>query len=89
MHPARAALACVIGHQIGSGLFDHLAAPVRGAFERRVVDYHQLAILGQMQVELTATNAMLEALLKAGKGVFRCFAFGAAVAINQGHNCSL
>jgi len=30
-------------------------------------------------------NAVLEALFKAGKGVFRCFAFGAAMALNQSH----
>ena len=88
MHPARAAFTRVIGHQVGSGLFNHLAASIGGAFEGRVVDHHQLAIFGQVQIQFATTNAVLEALLKAGKGVFRCFAFGAAMAINQGHNCS-
>ena len=89
LHPARAALACVIGHQVGGGVLDNLAAPVSGALEGRVVDHHKFAIFGQVKVQFTATNAMLEALLKAGKGVFRCFAFGAAMAINQGHSYSL
>ena len=89
MHPARAALACVIGREIGCGVFDHLAASVGGALERRIVNHHQLTVLGQVQVEFAAAHAVLEALLEAGEGVFGCFAFGAAMAINQGHNCSL
>jgi len=87
--PARAALACVVCHQFRSGVLDHLAAPVGGALERRVVDDHQLVVHGQVQVEFAAAHAVLEAFLKAGQGVFRCFALGAAMAVDEGHGSSL
>jgi hypothetical protein len=66
-------------------VLDHLAAPVGGALEGRVVDHHQFAVHGQVQVQFAAAYAVLEAFLKAGQGVFRCFALGAAMAVDQGH----
>jgi hypothetical protein len=53
------------------------------------MDYHEFAITGQVQIQLAAANAVLEAFLEAGQGVFRCFAFSAAVAVNKGHVYSL
>ncbi|MNH88510.1 hypothetical protein D3C87_1359250 [compost metagenome] len=89
LDPARAALARVVGHQLGGGVFDDLAAPLRGAFEGRVVDDHQLAVLGQVQIQFATAHAVLETFLKAAQGVFRCFALGAAVAVDEGHGSSL
>src|SRR5476649_193341 len=86
--PTRAAFARVHLHKIGCRILDDFAAPVGGAFDGRVVDDHQLAVHVQVQIQFAAAYTVLEALLKAGQGVFRCFAFGTAVAINQGHSCS-
>ncbi|MNY27880.1 hypothetical protein D3C86_1618190 [compost metagenome] len=87
--PARSAFARVVGHQLCRRMFDHLAAPVSSALECRVVDDHQLAIHGQVQVQFAAAHAVLETFLKAGQGVFRCFALGAAMAVDEGHGSSL
>ncbi len=89
LDPARATLACVVGHQLGSGVLDHLAAAVGGALEGRVMNDHQLVVHGQVQVQFAAAHAVLEAFLKAGQGVFRCFALGAAMAVDEGHGSSL
>ncbi|MCY1182720.1 hypothetical protein D9M73_232930 [compost metagenome] len=89
LDPARATLARVIGHKLGRRVFDDLAATVGGALEGRVVDDHQLAVHGQVQVQFAATHAVLETFLKAGQGVFRCFALGAAMAVDEGHGSSL
>ncbi|RML23558.1 hypothetical protein APX70_03282 [Pseudomonas syringae pv. maculicola] len=38
-----------------------------------------------MQVQFTAAHAVFEAFLEADQGVFRCFALGAAVAVDKRH----
>src|SRR5471030_555547 len=82
-------LARVVGHQFRGVMLYDLATAIGGALEGRVVDDHQLAVPGQVQVQLATTHAVLEAFFEAGQGVFRCFAFGAAVAVDQGHIYSL
>jgi hypothetical protein len=83
-----AALTRVISDQLGGVVLDHLAAVAGGAFQRRVVNHHQLAVARQVQVQLATMHTVLQAFLEAGQGIFRCFAFGPAMAIDQGHGCS-
>jgi hypothetical protein len=73
----------VIGSQLI--VLHHLATAAGGALEGRVVNHHQLAITRQVQVEFAAGHAVFQATLEAGEGVFRRFALGAAVAVDQGH----
>jgi len=87
--PARAAFARVVGLKLRRRMFDDLAAPFGGALESRVMNDHQLVVLGQVQVQFATAHAVLEALLKADQGVFRCFALGAAMAVDEGHGSSL
>ncbi len=58
-----------------------------GALECRVVDDHQFAVAGKMQIQLAAAHAVLEALLEAHQGVFWRFALGAAMAVDECHGC--
>ncbi|MNV83233.1 hypothetical protein D3C71_1770200 [compost metagenome] len=53
------------------------------------MDHHQLVVGGQVQVQLAAGHALLEAALEAGEGIFRALAPGAAMAVDEGHDGSL
>src|SRR5690606_32514082 len=88
--PAGPAETRIVAGQFFCRMLGDLAAPAGGAFERRIVDDHQLAVTGQVQVQLTTTYAVLQTLLEAREGIFRCFTFGATMAVDQGHgrDCS-
>ena len=88
-HPARAALARVVLHQFGGVVLDHLATQAGGALERWVVDHHQFAVARQMQIQLAAVDAVFQAALETGQGIFRGFALGAAMAVDESHCYSL
>lgn len=88
-YPAGAAFARVVGDQGGRVVFGDLAAAAGGALQGRVVDHHQFAVAGQVQVQFATVDAMLQAALEAGQGVFRRFALGAAMSIDESHCGSL
>ncbi|MNG09573.1 hypothetical protein D3C84_929950 [compost metagenome] len=56
--PAGTTQAGVVGHQFLGVMLDHLAAMAGGAFQAGVVDHHQLAVTGQVQVQLATLHAM-------------------------------
>jgi len=76
------AVSRVVLDQLFCIMLDDLAAPPCGALERRVMDHHQLTIFGKMQVEFAAANAVGEALLETGQGVFRRLTLCVAVSID-------
>ncbi|MCY1306556.1 hypothetical protein D9M70_564210 [compost metagenome] len=56
--PARTAQAGVIALQFLGVVFRYLAAAPGGALQAGVVDHHQLAVAGQVQVQFATLHAM-------------------------------
>lgn len=69
-------------HQFGSAVLGNLAAQAGRASQSGVVNDHQLAIGGKVQVQLYPADARFQCLMKTREGVFRGFAAGTAVTIN-------
>lgn len=59
------------------------AVAVRGALQHGVMDDHQLAIPTDLDVELDGTHAKVAQMAKAGQGVFRGLAAGAAMSDDE------
>ena len=83
LRPSRSATACVERCQSTALVASDLAAAVGGALEGLVVNHHQHAVFGEVQVQVHTIDACLQCPAEAGERVLRCLAPRAAVSVDQ------